>query len=73
METRGRTLKADPGTEALNDCQKKKKKSCERKRIKMAKTQKQRLSFVSCQGFIHLALASTLVFFFQMAALEAWW
>lgn len=24
METRGRTLKADPGTEALNDCQKKK-------------------------------------------------
>lgn len=25
METRGRTLKADPGTEALNDCQKKKK------------------------------------------------
>lgn len=26
METRGRTLKADPGTEALNDCQKKKKK-----------------------------------------------
>lgn len=31
MEKRGRTLKADPGKEALNDCQKKKKKSGERK------------------------------------------
>lgn len=60
MEKRGRTLKAGPGREALNDCQK--KKSREQKRIKMARTQRQRLSFASCQGFIHLALASTLVF-----------
>lgn len=31
METRGRTLNADPGTEALNDCQKKKKIMREKK------------------------------------------
>lgn len=61
MEKRGRTLKADPEKEALNDSEKK-KKSGERKRINMAGTQRQRLSFAFCQGFIHLALASTLVF-----------
>lgn len=62
MEKRGRTLQADPGREALNDCQTKKKKSWERKRIKMAGIQRQRLGFAFCQGFIHLALASMLVF-----------
>lgn len=61
MGKRGRTLKADPGKEALNDCQEK-KKNPERKRINMAGTQRKRLSFAFCQGFIHLALASMLVF-----------
>lgn len=58
MERRSRNVKSDPGREALSSCPKKKKKILREKKDKMARTQKQRLSFAFCQGSIHLALAS---------------